>query len=595
MKFRTLLLALSLSAASCVGTKEETAVQPAAETVRVTVGSGPRLDVLSRTTLGPDGRVDWQTDDRIALWAFDASGEAQLSQHPFRLWHYKAEYSEAKFTADIPAMPSGTYVYYATYPEPASVDGTLVGFDIPAVQDGAYHPDYDIMTACCTGPALQEGDNSDRIRFAFAHRIHLLKITVPTNLMGDRATAIELEFPQPVAGRLTLDASDPGAEPQLTESSSRLTLRFAEPIDAGTTVYAAIAPVAIPAEGTVSIRTYATTGESRTDTFAGRTFAAGHTTPIEYNIPEMEIRYTIVRFTLDGDGTSTLGEPVQRLTLSADGALFDNGEAQRTFERNDEGLYTMIFKEFSDQLSGKPITVAFDSEHAVVARSFTMPQLVAETTNDVAALTVPYLFEEDFSKITNLTDNHDNAGHGWTSDTTTDAIDLGHTNLTGWSGARTGSQANTAVRICCRTQSVFGGSTLYRYHGRLDSAPFGGRIKKTVPEVKVTFAYGGGRSGNTAIYPLAACGYTTTQGVINSKQDKDQNWYISDPKVIENLGVDNTYDSPAEAQQTMSYPIYECTSSHRLSWEVNSTGSISTSNANSWLYLYNIRVSIVTE
>ncbi len=616
MKFRTLLLALSLTAASCVGTKEETAVQPAAETVRVTVGSGPRLDVLSRTTLGPDGRVDWETDDRIALWAFDASGEAQLAQHPFRLWHYKAEYSEAKFTADIPAMPSGTYVYYATYPEPASVDGTLVGFDIPAVQDGAYRADYDIMTACCTGPALQEGDNSDRIRFAFAHRIHLLKITVPTNQMGDRATAIELEFPQPVAGRLTLDASDPEAEPQLTESSSHLTLRFAEPIDAGTTVYAAIAPVAIPAEGTVSIRTYAETGESRTDTFAGRTFAAGHTTPIEYNIPEMEIRYTIVRFTLDGDGTSTLGEPVQRITLSADGARFDNGEAQRTFEPNAEGVYTMIFKEFSDNLSGKPVTVTYDSEHAVVTNSFTMPQLQASAQNDVATLAVPYLFAEDFSSLTTSAGSDDNPAVGGATIVSGDrtGVDLSQWGLStsGWTAARVGVQAgggsNGAVRICARVENQQIQKNLY--NARIDSAPFDCLRPEADVPVRVTYNYKGGRysvvrknifggdggSGNgDAVYTH---GYTTVQGW--------QGGSVAIPNVIgSTMTIPGTAGSDRNQNQNYddislenSFVIPSATPATRASWSVSSTMSdapVAGANGNFWLYLDNIRVSIVTE
>lgn len=602
MKFRTFLLTLSLAAASCAGTHGEHDARPA-ETLRVTVGSGPRLDVASRTTLGPDGRVDWAADDRIALWAFDASGEAQLAQHPFLLWHYNAEYCEAKFTADIPAMPSGTYVYWAAYPEPATVDGTLVSYDIPAVQDGAYHADCDIMTARCTGPALQEGDNSDRIHFAFAHRIHLLKITVPTSQLGDRATSIELEFPQPVAGRLTLDANDPDAEPQLTEGTSHLTLRFPEPIDAGATVYAAIAPVDIPAEGTVSIRTCAATGESRTDTFAGRTFAAGHTTPIEYNIPEMELRYTVVRFTLDGDGSATLGEPVQRITLSTDGARFDNGEAQRTFEANAEGVYTMVFKEFTGDLSGKPVTVTYDSEHAVVANAFTMPQLQANAQNDAATLTVPYLLEADFDRLAgdyvwNLNGEDGNKDHNDTASYFPE-----ETGLAAWSGNQLRIERNR-LRLRNRREyaaKFLGMDSWGNYPSRVDSAPLEA-LKGSYPNIKlrVQFDYGGATE-NSVFTPTMSFGWTENRNALTAYWDVYVGNRLSnsggtplDNKLIDSrlLATDASWDTPLTTETCI---IDRGSPEMRLSWEANATGAKTSTYNNQWLYLDNIRVSIVTE
>lgn len=618
MKFRIFPLLLTLAAVSCAGTEEEAGTRPAAETRRVTIGSGPRLDVVSRTTLGPDGRVDWTPGDKIALWAFDEAGAAQLERRTFELWHYNETYDEAKFTADVPAMSEGTYTYCATYPEPAAVDGTLVGYDIPAVQDGTYRAECDIMTARCTGPALQEGDNSDRVRLAFAHRIHLLKITVPSSQLGDKASRIELEFPQPVVGRLTFDAGDPDAEPVLTGGTSRLTLRFAEPIDAGATVYAAIAPVAIPAEGTVSIRTFAATGESRTDTFAGRTFAAGHTTPIEYNIPEMEIRYTIVNFRYADNGSSTLGEPVNSFTFTApEGSTFDNGERSRVFARTDDNCYTMVFKEFTDNLSGRAITVTYDSEHAVVSNSFTMPQLVAETTNDVATLDIPYLFEEDFSSLTTSAGSDDNPGVGGTSvvDGNRTGVDLSQWGLStsGWTAARVGVQAggssNGAVRICARVENQsFKSNT---YNARIDSAPFD-CIKPEAAgiQVRVTYNYKGGRysivrknafggdggSGNgNAVYTH---GYTTVQGW--------QGGSIAIPNVVDGtMTIPGTAGSDRNKNQNYdnislenSFVIPSATPATRASWSVSSTMSdapFSGANGNFWLYLDNIRVSIVTE
>ena len=71
MKFRTTLFALLLLAASCSKTAEP-GVHPEAGTLRVTVGSGPRLDIAAdtRTALGDDGTtVRWCDGDEIALWA----------------------------------------------------------------------------------------------------------------------------------------------------------------------------------------------------------------------------------------------------------------------------------------------------------------------------------------------------------------------------------------------------------------------------------------------------------------------------------------------------------------------------------------------
>lgn len=604
MKFRIFPLLLTLAAVSCAGTEEEAGRRPAAETRRVTIGSGPRLDVVSRTTLGPDGRVDWTPGDKIALWAFDEAGTAQLERRTFELWHYNETYDEAKFTADVPAMSEGTYTYCATYPEPAAVDGTLVGYDIPAVQDGTYRAECDIMTARCTGPALQEGDNSDRVRLAFAHRIHLLKITVPSSQLGDKASRIELEFPQPVVGRLTFDASDPDAEPVLTGGTSRLTLRFAEPIDAGATVYAAIAPVAIPAEGTVSIRTFAATGESRTDTFAGRTFAAGHTTPIEYNIPEMEIRYTIVNFRYADNGSSTLGEPVNSFTFTApEGSTFDNGERSRVFARTDDNCYTMVFKEFTDNLSGRAITVTYDSEHAVVSNSFTMPQLVAETTNDVATLDIPYLFEEDFDHLPgdyvwNLNGEDGNKDHS-----TATSFFPESTGLAAWSGNQLRIEQNR-LRLRNRREyaaKFLGLDSWGNYPSRVDSAPLK-VLKGSYPSLKlrIQFDYGGATE-NSVFPPVMSFGWTENEKALAAY------WYVyvgsrlsdSGGTQLENKLIDNrqiaanaSWNTPLS---TETCTVNGCSPAMRLSWEANATGAKTSTYNNQWLYLDNIRVSIVTE
>ena len=607
MKRWTTLLLLPLLAACSKA--PEVATDPAAQTIEVAIGSGPRLDITTqsatRTTLDEEGtQVKWQTGDQLALWAVNSASQRVIEAATFSLYHYNASYNSASFRGSIPALAEDTYSYYAVSPVPAATDGLQVSYDIPAVQDGTFHGEWDVMVAKpVTGEALREhdrkdangiSDNSDIVNLQFAHKIHVLKITLPKNDLGEPITEIELTFPTAVTGRLTVDASNPEADATLSGGSKTLTLRFAEPKDAGDVVYAMIAPVTLEEGQQISILAVGESSESESRTFApasaDRTFAAGHTTPINYNVPGLGRMFTRLNFRLDEAGANTLGEEIDSFTVTApEGWVFEDGTRSRTFNVTGTGDYLVRFRDYPNQTAETSgFQVTYDSEHALLTETFTLPAVTPETLNQVAAFRVPYLFEEDFSGVYGYSD-HDNAGHGWTSDTTTDAIDLSSQNLAGWSGARTGAQANTSIRVCCRAQSVFGGSTLYRYHGRLDSAPLANLKAGKTANVRVTFNYGGGRSGNSNFNPLAACGYTTTQGVINSRQDRDQNWYISGAQIIPGLGVNDSFTS---LPYTMEYTIPSCSNQHRLSWEVNSTGEASTTNANLWLYLDNIRVSI---
>ncbi len=607
-KFRMLPCLLALLALSCTERVDEAQEQPAERTIRVAVGSGPRLDIESRTALADDGRkVVWSTDDAIALWAFDGEGAAALNGHGFRLWHYNAEYDNAKFTADIPEMAEGSYDYCAFYPVPdaAGIDGSRVSYTVPAVQSGRYDPASDIMTAHCTGGALVEGDNSDRVQFAFAHKVHLLEFTVPTCALGEAVKSIELEFPVAVAGRLTFDAADAAAEPELTEGSNRLSLRFDEPIEAGAKAYALIAPVEIPADQPVAIRAVGTTGESRTDTFgAGRRFAAGGVTPIEYNIPEMELHYTIIDFTLANDGRTpnvTLGEPVRTCTLSVDGGTFDNGLATRSFALADvaasasgERTFRMIFREFNDNLSGKTVTVTYDSQHAVVSDSFVMPTLAAGETNSAAKLEVPYLFEEDFSGITSSNEYH--STHTGSDATNHDPISLDSYGLTSWSGTRVGVSERTNVRIMSRIETGLG--VVNRHDGRVDSAPIATLKSGAEVKVDVTYQYAGDRYSGTSFgaklgNPLMTFGYTTQTG--NIAIGDNLTAVIEGQKIaIDGGGKNNPIYGTTPHETTQS--IASCSSATRLSWKVsNDQGGSFGANGNYWLYIDNVRVSIVNE
>lgn len=604
-RFWTTLLALPLAFASC-SDMPEADTKPAAGTIEVSIGSGPKIDIRpgaqTRTELGEDGvTVQWADNDCIALWAVDSQGQETIDRQVFKLWHYNEEYNTAKFTATVPKMPEDTYTYYAVSPVPFEANRLEEAlYRIPAEQDGTFNGDYDIMVAHpIEGSALQQGDNSQTVNLQFEHKVHVLKIHIPSNNLGEDISKITLTFPEPVAGVLKVNGTDPTAAPQLTSGSNVLTLTFDTPKKPGDTVFAVIAPVELTSAQSVTITATGTTRESRPREFAGKNFTAGHTTPIAFNIPTvgpttLRIHLSNIGDEKDNNGESiSLGEKIERFTLTAaEGVDLGEGSNVRVFPVETAGNFDFVFEEFPENLAGQSVAVSYESENALLSGgSFTIPDFMAGETKTITTLSVPYLMEEDFNNITGYSD-HDNAEYGTTIDGTTTASDLSQYGLIGWTGARTGVQEKGegnegSIRVCCRSQNAFGVS---RYHGRLDSAPLNGIKPDKAPTVKISFNYGGGRGGNDSYSPIAAYGYTTTQGKIDSKSDSKQNWYISGAKVLDDLPLDSSFNSIPKEK---TYTIENCTNLHRLSWEVNSTGSAWAANANSWLYLDNIKVSIV--
>lgn len=388
INFRIIWLALPLVFGACSDSSDAD-TRPATETISVSVGSGPKIDIesedRSRTQLGEDGvSVKWASDDQIALWAVNSRSETVFSKQAFKLYHYNTDYNTAKFRGDIPQMPADTYTYYAVSPVPSESDGTQATYLIPDVQDGGFNGDWDVMVADpVKAPALEKNDTGETVQFQFRHKVHVLKIRIPKNDLGEKVSEITLAFPQPVTGRMTVDAADPDAAPTLTGSNNTLTLRFDTPKDASDVVFAVIAPVELTAEQPVTITAICEAGESEPRNIPGKHFSEGHTTPIAYHIPAIGRYYTRLNFSLPADkGTATLGEAVGKITLTApEGSLFDNGTNICQFTPDAEGKYTMVLKpSWTDNLSGKAVTVQYESESAVVSNTLTMPQITNSAT-----------------------------------------------------------------------------------------------------------------------------------------------------------------------------------------------------------------------
>ena len=144
----------------------------------------------------------------------DTEGSASSRPSPLELRHYNATYDEARFTGTVNSMAEGRYTYCAVSPQPATHDGTRVTYEIPAEQNGAFDGSLDIMAAepVADAPALVEGLNGN-LSLRFRHQIHLLRIRIPGNQLGEPVTRLTLKFPVPVAGTMSFDISDADAAP----------------------------------------------------------------------------------------------------------------------------------------------------------------------------------------------------------------------------------------------------------------------------------------------------------------------------------------------------------------------------------------------
>ncbi len=541
------------------------------------------LDESTRTTLADDGTtICWDTLDVIKLWGHNAAGDPVVDGAELALWRYNPTFSEGCFRGTVSAMDDGTYSYYAATPVPASVAGTQLFYNIPAVQDGEYHSDWNILLSepVTDAPALVKGYN-EAVPLSFKSQIHLLRIRIPANNLGEKITSMTLSFTSPVVGSLMIDYTDATLELLSSTASDTVTLKFNEPKDAGDEVYAFIAPVE---STTLSVISTGTVYESEPRTVSGKLFSAGHTTPISYTVPvQGRILGTMLRFTLDAGktGLNTLGEKANSFTLSVDGAQFNNGSStSEVFQINDSGVYEMFFPSSgginASALSGKQITVTYDSEHALVPATFTLPTIADGTVSSHVLPEVPYLFFEDFSTVAYFSNKDAYA-------TSSTGNNHSITFLDGWSGGRVGAQANTAIRLAARRE------TSARYHARVDSAPLKNIKSGKTVNISVEFQYGMDRQeggiGSANVGQTCYMGYVTETTTYASG---DTDGTFNDSFNIKETGYGYT-NMPYVRTFTLSGRGPET----RLSWRTECDNKAGLNNSTCWLYMDNIKVKII--
>ncbi len=552
----------------------------------------------------------WSAGDELAVWAKNSSGEFTLENQVFKT--YGIDGKRGFFTSTLAgAMPEGTYTYYCTYPVPESVNGTEVTFNLPAVQDGKVTGGADIMIATPVQhgaltpvPAPEDGTG---MRMTMNRMMHQFRFYVPEDdqmLGGEKIERILLEFPVPVAGDVVVDFSKPEISAKLSGNGhTEIDLNLVQHIGASSEdSYACLSIVPTDFEADQSLKITRAYTDDKILLFDpinlnGKNCLPGHSTPVKLKVKE------IVDYPYHLDFTVTennLGEGVNTIRFVAPEGCDWKGNGSNEFEytpgsKINKGDVISFYFDYSQEglyrdFSGKEITVFYDSDHAIVSEKVNIDDLTGSDAAGVS-LTVPYLFYEDFAGLKAYDGDYKAGPYTSVEGASTAARDLTEYGLAGWTGARTGCDAQgTAILVGGRVDCVILGAT--RAYGRLDS-PAMTCLKKEA-NLKVTFNYSGSRSGSSTYYPVGIFTSTTDIGPLNgyaTQFNNDQVWVPANYVQIPNIP---TNGSAAATNLQMTGELKNCDSQTRLSWHVAGMGykNWKIDNGNQWMYIDNVKVQI---
>lgn len=579
----------------------------------------------TRTFINDDGQtISWEAEDKVALWA-QKDNVYTFQNQTFDTWFVAAETNQAFFTTTLPeAMPEGTYTYYACYPKPQSVSGTTATFTLPSMQDGKMGGGADIMVAQGTGPALEklytpaDPNNSevvpdyiieDGLTLNMHHLIHALRFYVPAGKWGfptgETVERIVFTMPANVAGTVTADVSNTNGLTLTSGGTNTISLNLKEPIGAstadngGNVTYDYAAATIHPGtySGNMTVKVYSQTKASQvTIPIDNRKMAAGHITPVGLNCLTVTERPKI-SFRI---ASNNLGEQPYRITLTSE-------DSNTKWKAGDDHVYEYYtgsdnstiavgsgFDIYYDEdvlstISGKSVTVTYESKSAIVTETITMPTMSVGNNYNVN-LNVPYLFFEDFSSVS----AYNYAKLDWTSDGDT-GISMDDVGLMGWTGAAWQTTANTSLTVAAYIGSSIGGSATDCSNGRVDTSTLPLKAKNVT--ISVSYMISGKTSASEA---KNSCyfGTTTTAGAINATTSyKNPN---KPDNLVDNYEINNG-GSATSISTSKTHKVSGCSSSTRLTWCCNptdvGTGVLGGYVTSKYFYIYldNIKVQIVSE
>lgn len=440
----------------------------------------------TRTAMLPDGlSAEWVAGDRIAVWALNSSGAYALSQQVFQT--YGIDYSRGFFTSTLDAaMADDTYTYYCTYPVPTSVSGTTATFSLPAVQDGKAGGGADIMVAMPVQhgalTTIPDPEDHSGMSMQMNRKMHQFRFWFPQeyDTTGEELLEITLTTPQNIAGNVSTSITDPSASPTLSDGVNSIFLDLAEPVASSASIDdAEFACVSVfPYDGTytdsdyMNLIVYSQKYKYTVDpiSLSGRTFAAGHSTPVRV-IPTAAEEY--YRLTLK-IGDNYIGEHLTNVSVLLDGTNvfygFDaTGEPYSNYTNSVEAYGTdgkAAYDNIISSVQAGTATYIYETQNTLVTRPITTDMMTYDGNRIVVDLgDVPYLLDEDFSEA--LASAHDD-DYSSTSDTNLGGYLLDDVMTdTGWNASRYCIVEGEYIRINCRYEAAV--ISYARYCGRLDT------------------------------------------------------------------------------------------------------------------------------
>ncbi len=404
----TICTLMVIVAGGCSDIEESlTELAPSTTTQRVAIVASS--GATTKTSIGDDLQsTNWSTDDKVALWALrEGADDFTLLATTFSLFYYGTDYNRAIFTADIDEMAEDSYTYYAAYPLPKSVEGSVATFSIPSTQSGYYDGVADIMLSeATTGGALSQDANKS-CSFEFSHLTHAIRIEIPEqrDLLGG-TSQLQITFPEEVVGDITFDvSSSEQITSTLSNGSKSIFMAFDGVISQTDYVWLFINPTTIT--GDIEFVGYTADfapSAPITTTLSNREMAAGKITPITLTIPEEQPKSFVI--TIE---ENNLGEDIETITLTApQGALFSDGQSTTTLSPNEDGEFEFSYTAslYEAAFKADTISISFESESAIIAGEPIVLGSEHNSTTNYISCSVPYLFEEDFSGISS-TDSYD--------------------------------------------------------------------------------------------------------------------------------------------------------------------------------------------
>lgn len=559
---------------------------------------------MSRTTVDAEGRASWIEGDTFALWAENKEGVRKMDGAKFSMMYFWHSFQSAVFTAETELMEEGDYTYYAVAPQPKSYADNKATYTIPATQQGdLFNGAYDIMVATPVEGKELLSDEINKLELDFQHKMHILKVNIAKNDLGVDVGKLVFTFPGNVTGDVSVNITNAASAATLANGSKELVINCANGAGVGEDVWGVIFPQMVI--GRVKVVAYGVDGRESVEKSISfmKTFAAGHITPLSFSVPK--VRPTL-RFSI---GTNNLGESIEKITITAnDGKKFE-------FTANEQNRYDYIANSASEltAYSGKTFTATFESKSAIVSSTFTMPSNLGDDVNVVPALTVPYLFEEDFSCIHTAGESYGDNGVA-ADERNQPGVSLdGYMSHKGWNAARFLLGVGTCPRINVRYQvvnivMVFGSY----HHGRLDTPTLSNLKDGASVKLRVQFDAGGveykGDFSGQEIMSIGLASHTNTTNPINGIPTGTESFSLSPMGPVEfsttlndfgttyavfNMESKYSTSSFGEKYPTYSTEMYEMTNGSRICfYPITSMVYDDINNNECAIYIDNIKVSI---